>query len=1297
MAFRISVDTGGTFTDVVVADPQGGLRIGKALTTPDRIFDGMAAALDNVASEMGLDRTALLADADLFIYGTTRATNAIVERKVAKTAFLVTEGFPDLLVLKEGGRFHAHRWDVPYPKPYVARRHTFEIPERISSEGEVDTPLDEDAVRRILETLKARGFEAVAVCFLWSVVNPRHEARVGELIEEVMPGIAYTLSHRLNPVIREYRRASATAIDASLGPLMRRHLQQMEADLRAAGYGGELLISTSFGGVMHVQDVAARPIFLTKSGPAMAPVAGFTYADMEGLGSSIIVCDAGGTTFDVSLVQQGEIKFSRETWLGGRYTGDCLGMSSVDVRSIGAGGGSIAWIDSGGLLRVGPHSAGAKPGPACYGQGGTEATVTDAALVLGYLDPDYFLGGRMTLDAPAARAAVERIADQLGQGVEQAAAGILSVANEHMVKAIEEITVNQGIDPKESAIVAGGGSCGFNVMPIARELGCAKVVLPRTASALSACGAQYSDIVFEHTGTFVARSDAFDYDGVNAVLAGLDAEIGRFADSVKSRGISDHVLTYSVEARYLYQVWELEVALPSGRFNGPEDVAAMEEAFHAAHERVFAVKEPGATVECLNWKLRFAARLHTPRPQAAADAKPFVPAPQRRRQGYFAGTGAVEMPVYLGTDLRPGAQIEGPAVIEEPTTTVVVYPGMRAELSAQQSYVLHPLEGKAVAEAAPAAPAIVDGPMDGVTMAVMANRLDAIVRDMSNTMLRAGRSAVINQARDFSCSIVTGDNRLLSIAEGLPVHIFGAHLQARSMTELHQVREGDAYLHNDVYMGNTHAADHTILVPVFAGGQHLFTASAKAHQADIGNAIPTTYYADAHDIYAEGAIVFPCVKVQQDYRDIDDIIRMCRKRIRIAEQWYGDYLAMIGSARTGERRLKDFIDHYGIDMVRRFVEDWFDYSERRMVSAIAKLPAGTVENHTAHDPTPVVPEGIPIKAVVSVDPQAGMISVDLRDNPDCLDCGLNQSEACAVNNTVTGVFNCVDWDVPQNSGSLRRIDIKLRENCVVGIPEFPHSCSMATTNLADRLINVTQSAFAKFGEGHGMAEGGNAIGAANAVVSGQDFRRNGAGYINQLFLGTNGGPGGPAADGWVTYLLPCCSGLIYRDSIELDEIKHPLDVRSQRLMVDAGGAGRHRGAPGLEVVYGTKKLPMTVVVPSDGQHNPPKGVLGGLPGAAAETWKIGRDGQHSRQPNVAIIELQPGEFVLGRDNGGGGYGNPLDRDPEMVREDVLERWVSPQAARDIYGVVLTGLAEDESLAVDPGATEKRRAELRAAE
>lgn len=1288
MSYRISVDTGGTFTDVVVADPSGRLHIGKAPTTPQRAYTGLSASLDDVAASLGMNRRELLAQTSLFTYGTTRATNAIVERKVAKTALLVTAGFPEILVLKEGGRFDPHKWDFDYPKPYIPRRYTFEIPERMTSEGTVDTPLDEAAARQTLELLKKRGFEAIAVCFLWSVANAAHERRVGELIEEILPGIPYALSHKLNPILREYRRASATAIDASLAPIMRAHLQHLSDDLRADGYRGELLVSTSFGGVMHIDDVVDRTIYMTKSGPAMAPVAGYTYAAAEGLGDSVIVCDAGGTTFDVSLVRKGEVKFTRETWLGGQYTGDCLGLSSVDVRSIGAGGGSIAWIDSGGLLRVGPQSAGAQPGPACYGRGGVEPTVTDAALVLGYIDPDYFLAGRIKLDVAAGRAAVGRIAETLGKSVEAAAAGILSLAGEHMVKAIQEITVNEGYDPKDSVIIAGGGSSGFNAVEIAHKLGCKQVIVPRTAAALSACGAHYSSIVFEHGGSAVTRTDVFDFDKVNATLHDIAAEIEVFAKGVRDRGIADATVTWSVEARYLYQVWELEVPLTKGSFDGPEDIEALVKAFHAAHERAYAVTQIGQPIECLSWKARFTGRLDTLPPARAEDARPQPAKPAAHRPAFFANHGQVDVPIYKGNSLPPGSMIEGPAIIEEPTTTVVVYPGTRARVSAAGSYVIDVFAADAVT-----APAAVSGEIDAVTMAVMANRLDGIVREMSNTLLKAGRSAVINQARDFSNAIVTADHRLLSVAEGLPVHIFGAHLQAASMSRFHKLKEGDAFLHNDVYLGNTHPADHTILVPVFVEGRHLFTASAKAHQADIGNSIPTTYFAEARDVYQEGSLVFPCVKVQDNYRDIEDVIRMCRARIRVPEQWYGDYLASIGAARTGERRLKEFVRAYGIDTVQRFVEQWLDYSERRMAMALAKLPRGQVVNRTAHDPTPAVPDGIPIKVVVTTDPEQGQVDIDLRDNPDCLDCGLNQSEACAINNTLTGVFNCVDWDVPKNSGSLRRINVQLRENCVVGIPRFPHSCSMATTNLADRIINVTQSAFAEFGEGFGLAQGGNAIGAPNAVVSGIDKRRDGEPYINQLFLGTNGGPASPQADGWVTYLLPCCSGLIYRDSIELDEIKHPIDVRYQRLVPDSGGAGRFRGAPGSVVMYGTKSAPMTVVVPSDGQHNPPAGVRGGQAGAAARTFKVDRDGKWQQMPNVAIIEIAPGEHVIGYDNGGGGYGDPLERSVERVREDVLERWVTRKAAEEIYGVVFTGSEEDDSLAVDMTATVARRKAL----
>jgi len=588
--------------------------------------------------------------------------------------------------------------------------------------------------------------------------------------------------------------------------------------------------------------------------------------------------------------------------------------------------------------------------------------------------------------------------------------------------------------------------------------------------------------------------------------------------------------------------------------------------------------------------------------------------------------------------------------------------------------------------------------LDPILMAVLANRFDAIVREMTNTLLRTARSAVLAVVRDFSCSLVTADNRLLAPGEGVPVHIFGSSLQSQAMCDLHEdLAPGDAFLHNDPYLGNTHPADHMILVPVFVDGEHLFTTCAKAHQADCGNSIPSTYHATAKDVYEEGSLIFPCVRVQRDYCDVDDIIRMCRRRIRVPDQWYGDYLAEIGAARIGERRLVELVRHYGVETIRTFIEEWFDYSERRMAEAVKKLPSGHLTNVGYYDPfPPVLPDGLAIRVDVEVDAEAGRIAVDLTQNEDCLDFGLNESVACATSNAMCGVFNCLDADVPHNAGSFRRVDVRLRENCVTGEPRFPHSCSMATTNIGDRIVNITQAAFAQIADGHGLAEGAVGMGAGAAVISGKDWRRDGGAYINQEWVIVNGGPASAHTDGWVNYGLPVAAGLIYRGSIEVDESKYPMLFRSLRLVPGGGGAGRFRGAPGAEVVYGPRHDPMTVVISCDGQHHPPQGVHGGHAGPAAQTYKVASDGAETKLPGVVEVVLEAGEWVRGIDAGGGGYGDPLHRDPERVRRDVLERWETEDRAREVYGVVLTGRAEDETLAVDPAATESLRAELRAA-
>lgn len=686
--FHISVDTGGTFTDVVLVDDSGEPRLGKALTTPHRAFEGISEGLKSLAAQYDLDLSQLLARTNTFIYGTTRSTNAVVEKTTARTAFFTTEGFPDILLLKEGGKPHPFK-HLAYPAPLIPRRLTWEVKERIDADGSIYIPLDEESVRTAVTQAVAEGCEAIAVCLLWSTTNPMHELAVASIIEECAPGLPYTLSHQLNPIVREYRRASSAAIDASLKPLMQEHLAALVDDLDASGFKGHLMIATSYGGTWPVKEMIDRPIYSIGSGPSLAPVAARAYGNAEEnlSGRDLLVCDTGGTTFDVGVVIGGDISYTNETWLGGRWIGDITGTRSVDVTSIGSGGGSLIWIDPGGLLRVGPHSAGSVPGPACYGRGGERPTITDACLVLGYLDPDYFLGGTMPLSVEKARTAIEEhLARPLGMTIEKAAWSALVVACADIVGAIRETTIARGIDPREVLMVAGGGASGLNIGRIASELGTSEVLLPRTAGALSASGGVHSDIVSEFPVSGFADTGAFDFDQVREWINESKRRGQVFLDSLGDVPTLERSLAVSVEARYRLQAWELDVPLSNSDFATEDDVRALEEAFHAVHKKVFAVTEPGQHLECLVWKTRAIATVAKPAIDAGERPAGDVHA-ERVGEAYFDDQ-LHETPYYNGPTLPVGTEIPGPAVVREPTTTIVVYPEHTLKVTDKGNYLL---------------------------------------------------------------------------------------------------------------------------------------------------------------------------------------------------------------------------------------------------------------------------------------------------------------------------------------------------------------------------------------------------------------------------------------------------------------------------------------------------------------------------------------------------------------------------------------------------------------------------------
>lgn len=682
--YRLAIDTGGTFTDLIV----NGNKLYKSSTTPDDPVQGILNVLAVAAADLEVSRRELLQRTVQFVHGTTRATNAVINGETARTAFFVTAGHPDILLWREGGRMGTFDFRQAYPDPYIPRALTYEIPERIGSQGEVVKPLDETTAIAMMKRAADAEVEAVAVCLLWSIVNPSHERRLGELIAEHLPGVPFTLSHELNPSIREYRRASSAAIDASLKPLMGTYLNSVSARLRAEGLPRDVLVVTSAGGVLPATDVGASPIHSLASGPAAAPVAGRRFAAAVGAAEAAIVTDAGGTSFDVSLVRKGQIPWTRETRIGRSYLGPMTGFPSVDVKSIGAGGGSIAWVDAGGLLHVGPESAGAVPGPACYGKGGKRPTATDACLVLGYLDPAFFLGGAMPLYPEKAIEAVqEHVATPLGIGAREAADAIITLSIEHMVNAIEDIAINQGVDPRVSSIVVGGGSGGFYGSGILKRLKASQAIVPQGAAALSAVGALISDLTNQFAETLPASTADFPIAQVNALLDRLEARAAAFLNAIGD-GTTSREITFSVEARYPQQMWDLEVSLPERRFRSAEDVAQLRAAFHTVHRDVLSIADLESEVETMTWRARARARfpdldLEHPWPHASGATEG-----ETTRSMYFAETGVVAGKVYREAALAPGAHIFGPAVIESPATSIVVNPGVHAARAASGSIIL---------------------------------------------------------------------------------------------------------------------------------------------------------------------------------------------------------------------------------------------------------------------------------------------------------------------------------------------------------------------------------------------------------------------------------------------------------------------------------------------------------------------------------------------------------------------------------------------------------------------------------
>ena len=685
--YRVSVDVGGTFTDGLVLDENGELRQFKSPTTPQDPSVGFLACLEKAAKYFHQPLATFLGEVDLLIHGTTLATNTLINENGAKTGLLTTKGFRDLIEIRRGYkniRTSMYNVFVPPYKPLVPRRYRMEVEERLSDSAEILTALNEEDVRAATVKLKDAGMESLAICFLHSYANPQHERRAAEIAKTNFNGGYVTTSHEILPVWREFERFSTTVVSAYVGPVVERYLRALVKRLEESGFKRNLLLMLSSGLVETVAHCAPRAVLLIGSGPAAAP-AGANYLGQAVDQQNLLSMDMGGTSLDVCLVRNGEIPTTTESWVGEER----VAIKMVDIHSAGAGGGSIAWIDSLGLLRVGPHSAGAEPGPACYGRGGKDPTVTDADLLLGYVPADFFLGGEIQLSPERAEEAVKQVAAPLGMTAAQAAQAIFTTVNSFMADQITEVSTKRGYDVRDFALVAGGGAGPVHAASIAELLNIPTVVIPAVAATYSAFGMFAMDIGRNFARSYICGAKRIDPERVKQLYREMEAEAleGFRANDIPPEQV---VFSRTADMRYGGQFHEVEVEL-GGQFTA-EQLDDTVKKFHEKHEALYTFGMPWKSAEFLNFRLRATAG-RAPFHLREIDRGPeSAMAPKRRRSCWFDGR-EVDTPVYDGAQLLAGCRFNGPAIIEETTTTVVVPASHLCTVDQWKNYLLTRLGG----------------------------------------------------------------------------------------------------------------------------------------------------------------------------------------------------------------------------------------------------------------------------------------------------------------------------------------------------------------------------------------------------------------------------------------------------------------------------------------------------------------------------------------------------------------------------------------------------------------------------
>ena len=1316
--WRIGIDVGGTFTDLVLADAQGTTRVAKVPSVPADPSEGVLAALEHLAADNAMAVSEVLESCALFVHGSTVATNTMLEGKGAKVGLLTTGGFRDALEIRRGLR--EDQWDhrTPFAPVLVPRYLRRGVRGRLAPDGaELERLVPED-VESALDVFQSEGVEAVAIALFNSFIDDRHEVRAEELVRERWNGGWVTRSAHISPLMGEYERTSTAVVNACLSPRIVDYLRQLDERLRELGLARPILLVQSNGGAASVAQLSPRPVNLLLSGPAAAVGALDYYRravdadsadppahplgdpraeaglDPEDQGN-LISMEIGGTSCDVMLMSDGEVAVRDDLMIAGYH----VSTPAIDIHTVGAGGGTIAGVDSAGMLFVGPAGAGADPGPASYGRGGVEPTVTDAQLVLGRLRPGPYAGGSIDLDAEAAGAAIaRRVAEPLGLSVEAAAAGIISVLEQNLLHAVEYISIERGHAPRLFTLVAAGGAGPMHGAQIARGLGCPRVYVPRDAGALCAVGMLHADIRQDFVRFLMGSLDALDPGEVASGFTNLE-EQARVAFEAEGVPADDVRLRRELDLHYTGQLWSIRIAIDASR----PDPRAIRRSFEDEYARLYGHAQPDGTI--MIGSLRVTARASTGRlaePRAAVGEG--EPVPMEVRSVWHGAHGWVDTPIYDGADLGHGHRLTGPAVVEELTTTVLIGPGDLLRVDATGNFLIdvRAVSSSEVADPTsaplppsargrpPARPAAhpVAAPASGrdpIVLALMQNRLDQISRHMGWVMTRTARSPIFSQSHDFSCFVADPDGTLIANADGIPIHTGGGGFAVRALLRAFagRIHPEDVFILSDPYVaGGNHLPDWVVARPIFVGREARLAGFCcnRAHQSDIGGGVAGTYNPEATEIWHEG-IRLPVCKLVDQGTLRDDLWQLLLINSRTPELLDGDLRAMLGSTRIGSERVAALAEELGLESYFEHLTGVLEHADARMREAIELLPDGVYhgEDHTDNDCFQTRDIAIRVTLTIAGD----HLTIDFTGSDDQIAGFKNSSLANTYSSVYMALSSFFDTSIPRNEGTYRAVDIIAPEGSIVNARP-PAPMTMNTVFVAHEIVHAVWKALAEADPARACAGWAKTV--HNHVAGiGEDGRS----WVMYQWhaMGT---PGATAErDGFPQMGHLISLGGLDLPNLEFHEQVYPVRYRRWELRTDAAGPGARRGGAG--VCYEADLLaPALWSFRAEGMVTPSGyGVRGGGDGLVGEVRVEPRDsevdGPGFVPPKYGVRRLGPARMIA-HTPGGGGWGDPLERPVDSVLRDVRDGIVSPQAAARDYGVVIGA----DGRSVDVAATNARR-------